>query len=387
MTAFPDMSPEVAFETAPARATIHLDHIVANWRALTRLSKARVGAVVKTDAYGLGMEHVAPALSRAGAKDFFVATVPEGAALRNQLPEADIFVLTGLWDGQERAALENRLIPVAGSLDQLGLILRLKREHPDFRYGLMIETGMNRLGIAAGDAVKLAGDRRFRTVLAPCHLMSHLVASDEPGHWLNRKQRESFEEVGAAFAGVESSLAGSAGIFLGEEFHYEVLRPGLALYGGMSSPRQPQGFMPAVTVEARVLQVKTVRAGETVSYGATHRFHREGRVAVVAAGYGDGWLRSMSGSGVKTRADGSPGAHGVVKGFAVPVVGRITMDLTVFDISAVPEGFVLPGDYIELFGESASLENAARAAGTISYEMLTAIGRRYVKRVRAAHFA
>jgi alanine racemase len=197
---------------------------------------------------------------------------------------------------------------------------------------------------------------------------------------MNRRQCESFREVTRLFAGIESSLCSSGGIFLGPDYHFDLTRPGISLYGGEAVTGMQNPMRPVATAEARILQIRNVKAGEIASYGATHRFERNSRIAIVGAGYADGWHRALSGAGTALRGNGSPGAFGFIAGERVPMVGRITMDLTTFDISDVPEDCVRTGDYVELFGLNISLDDAARAAGTIGYEMLTSVGQRYVRR-------
>lgn len=363
----------VAFDRAAARLTVDLGAIADNWRRLAKLSgPARTSAVVKANAYGLGAAEVGQALAAAGCRDFFVATPDEGSSLRTLLPDARIFVLNGLWPGVEEQVFANRLIPVIGSLEQLAFFRSCGRNHP---HALYVDTGMNRLGLTVEEAATLSGSSE-----KPVLVISHLACSDDPDHPMNRGQLDSFQVVARLFEGVESSLSSSAGIFLGPDYHFDLTRPGIALYGGEAVIGVPNPMRPVVTAEARILQIRNVRKGDAASYGATHIFDRDSRVAIVGAGYADGWHRSMSGSGVAARGNGSPGGFGFVAEHCVPIVGRITMDLTTFDIGTIPEGRVQAGDYIELFGNNVGLDDIARAAGTIGYELLTSLGERYVRR-------
>ncbi|MDB5525541.1 MAG: alr [Rhizobium sp.] len=363
-----------AFEHAPVRLTVDLGAVVENWRMLCKLSaRARTAAVVKADAYGLGAAEVGQALAAAGCQDFFVATPDEGARLRNALPDARIFILTGIWPGMEERIFANRLIPVIGSLEQLAYFRSCGQSAA---YALYVDTGMNRLGLTVAEAASLSHEPRKQPVL----VLSHLACPDDPHHPMNHRQLESFQTVSQLFKGVESSLSSSAGIFLGPDYHFNLNRPGIALYGGEAVTGVPNPMRPTATAEARILQIRDVRKGDAASYGATHRFDRDSRVAIVGAGYADGWRRSMSGSGVTARQDGSAGAFGFLGGARVPIVGRITMDLTMFDIGDVPENRVRTGDYVELFGPNIRLDDAARAAGTIGYELLTGLGARHVRR-------
>jgi alanine racemase len=362
------------FDAAPARLTINLGAVTANWLTLRRLSgRARAAAVLKADAYGLGAEQVGTALLRAGCRDFFVATPDEGVRLRSILPEVRIYVLSGLWPGVEETIFNSDLIPVINSIEQLGVLMAICGDH---RYALHIDTGMNRLGLTMEEAAEASRmpDRK------PLLVMSHLTSPDHRDQSMNLRQLESFQQVARLFEGIESSLSSSAAIPLGDDFHFDLTRPGIGLFGGLDLEGPSARLLPVATAEARILQVRHVRKGETASYGATHTFDRDSRVATVAAGYADGWHRSMSGSGVPLRASVGAGAQGFVAGHIVPIIGRITMDLTLLDVSDIPEHLVAPGDYVEVFGEHISLTAAAHAAGTISYELLTSLGKRYARR-------
>ena len=374
------MTPDPAFDAAPARLTIQLGNLVDNWRTMNRLSgKARASAVVKADAYGLGIEPVGKALYAAGARDFFVAQAAEGARLRNVAPEARIYVLSGIWAGVEDLILDHDLVPVLASDEQLAFWMTLIADGLDHPCALNIDTGMNRLGLSMSDAMQLVDDPSRPSAFDPVMILSHLACADEPNHPMNRQQLESFQQVASAYEGIESSLCNSAGIHLGSEYHFDLTRPGIALYGGAAVNTIKNPMLPVVTAEARILQVREASAGESVSYGATHRLKRDSRLAIAAAGYADGWHRSLSGSGVPMRANGSEGAFGWIAGHRAPILGRMTMDLTIFDVTDIPENRVRSGDYIELFGEHISVDEAAAAAGTIGYELLTGLGQRYIR--------
>jgi alanine racemase len=215
-------------------------------------------------------------------------------------------------------------------------------------------------------------------------LLSHLACADDPGHILNRQQLQRFRSVVSAYDDIDASLANSAGIFLGEDYHFTLTRPGISLYGGAAVNGVANPMKPVVTAEARILQVREAKAGESVSYGATAVLSRDTRIAVAAIGYADGYMRSLSGSGVPVRQANIPGAQGVVHGHAVPVIGRVTMDLTHFDVTDLAAGSVRAGDFIELFGRSMPVSDVARAGGTIDYELLTSLGRRYERRYELA---
>jgi alanine racemase len=376
MTDFPDDYDP--FATAGLRLTIDLGAIVENWRDLARRSgRARTAAVLKADAYGLGTEDVGEALYMAGARDFFVATAEEGATLRLYAPDARIFILAGIWPGMERLFFENDLVPVIASEEQLCFWMAVLAEVGEYPCALQVDTGFNRLGLAMEDALALADDVSRPASLAPVLIMSHLACGDDPANPMNRQQLQSFQQVSAAFEGIESSLAASAGILLGPEYHFDLTRPGIAIYGGEAIRGIANPMRPVATAEARIVQIRSVKAGEGVGYGRALQLNRDSRLAVVAAGYADGYLRSLSSAGVPLRQAVPEGGQGFVAGHRVPVAGRIAMDLTIFDVTDIPEDKIRTGDYIELFGNNILLDDAARAGGTIGYEMLASMGLRH----------
>ncbi|MGV1763203.1 alanine racemase [Rhizobium rhizogenes] len=370
-----------AFAAAGLRLTVDLDALVENWRDMAhRSGRARTSAVVKADAYGLGIEDVGEALYLAGARDFFVATADEGATLRLYAPDARIFVLSGIWPGMERVFFENDLVPVIASEEQLTFWMSVLSDYGDYPCALQVDTGFNRLGLPMEDALALADDVSRPASFAPVLVMSHLACGDDPANPMNRQQLEAFRKVSAAFEGIEASLANSAGIFLGPEYHFDLTRPGIATYGGEAVPGIANPMRPVATAEARIIQTRFVKAGETVGYGRAMQLTRDSRLAIVSAGYADGYMRSQSSGGVPLRQTDLPGGHGFIAGHRVPVAGRITMDLTIFDITDLPDNLVRAGDYVELFGSNILVDDAARAAGTIGYEMLTSLGLRHERR-------
>lgn len=369
------------FEIAPVRLTVDLGALADNWREMARRSgSARTAAVVKADAYGLGIEDCGTALYEAGARDFFVAVVQEGVTLRTYAPDARIYVLSGIWPSQEQLFFENGLVPVLVSEEQLAFWMSVTAEHGDHPCALQVDTGFNRLGIPLEDAIAFTDDVSRPASFSPVLVLSHLHSGDTPSSELNQKQLESFRRVADAFEGIETSLAASAGIFLGSDYHFDLTRPGIALYGGEAVNGGKNPMRPVAKAEARIIQIRDAKEGETVSYGGTYQLSRDSRLAIVAAGYADGYLRSLSGSGVPLRQNVKDGAFGFVAGRKVPVVGRITMDLTIFDVTDVPAAEIRSGDYVELFGPNMPLDDVGRAAGTIGYELLTSLGLRYERR-------
>jgi alanine racemase len=368
------------FDIAPVRLTVDLGALADNWREMARRCGAvSTAAVVKADAYGLGLEDCGTALYEAGARDFFVAVAQEGVTLRTYAPDARIYVLSGIWPGQERLFFEHDLVPVIASEEQLAFWMAVTAEHGDHPCALQIDTGFNRLGLPMEDAIAFADDVSRPASFSPVLIMSHLHSGDNAASPLNRAQLESFQRVAAAFEDIPASLAASGGIFLGSEYHFDLTRPGIAVYGG-EAVNGMKALKPVAKAEARILQIREAPSGSTVSYGATHQLSRNSRLAIVSAGYADGYPRSLSGSGVPIRAGGTSGAFGFVGNTRVPVIGRVTMDLTIFDITDVPEGDVRVGDYVELFGPHIPVDDVARAAGTIGYELLTGLGLRYERR-------
>jgi alanine racemase len=382
MTEFSDtFEDENTFDSAGLRLTVNLTALTDNWKDMARRSgKARAAAVVKADAYGTGIEDAGEALYLAGARDFFVATVDEGATLRLYAPEARIFVLSGIWPGTERRFFENDLVPVISSEEQLAFWMAVLADYGDYPCALHIDTGFNRLGITMDEAIALADDVSRPASFSPVLVMSHLTCGDDHTSPINKQQLESFRRVSAAYEGIDSSLAASGGIFLGSDYHFDVTRPGITIYGGEAVTGMANPMRPVVTAEARVIQVRTVKAGEAVSYGRAMQLTRDSRLAIVSAGYADGYMRSQSSGGVPLRQVVPQGGQGFIAGRRVPVAGRITMDLTIFDVTDLPENSVRSGDYIELFGRNMPVDDVARAAGTIGYEILTSIGLRHERR-------
>ncbi len=358
--------------------TIDLAALANNYRALARTSQpARTAAVVKADAYGLGAVPVVKTLIAAGCEDFFVALPEEGAVVRSVAPKARIFVLGGLF-GTEAAPFfgEHRLIPVLNSLAEIATWEAFCGDegarHP---CAIHVDTGMNRLGLTASDVATFIEDNSLTGAVQPILLMSHLACGDDRTHPLNQRQLDAFRTALSRFGSIEASLANSAGVVLGHEYHFDLTRPGIALYGG--SPNGRVSMRPVAAASARVVQVRRAAAGEFASYGASVQLERDTLIAIAGVGYADGLHRAASGAGVSTRGDGSPGGHGFVHGARVPILGRITMDTTLFDVTDLGEDAVNRGDMIELFGPNVAIDEAAATAGTIAYELLTSIGRRY----------
>jgi alanine racemase len=352
--------------------TVDLDAIEANWRALSRrATPSECAAVIKADGYGCGIEQVARKLFRAGCKTFFVADLTEAAHARNAAPEAAIYVLSGLMPRTVAAFAELRARPVIGSLVELAewdAFCAANQWHGGA--ALHVDTGMNRLGISANEAAALAPRIRSENHGITL-LMSHLACSELPEHPLNDRQIKLFREVRGLYRGIASSLANSSGIFLGSAAHCDMVRPGVALYGVNPTPGKSNPMRPVIELQARILQVRSVPRGETVGYDAQWTAKRATRVAVVAVGYADGFMRAAGSS------DETPGASAIVAGTRCPIAGRISMDLMAIDITDLPDNAARRGELVTLIGHEISVDDVASAAGTIGYEVLTSLGRRY----------
>ena len=347
--------------------TINLDAVIGNWRAINdRLASGAAAAVVKADAYGLGVAQVGPALARAGCDTFFVATLDEGIALRALLPQAVIHVLSGPVPGAAAEFADHALVPVLNSLEQVDTwqALALQRLKP-LPATLHMDTGMTRLGVDLGEVERLALDPGRWAGIQWVLGMTHLACADEADHPLNPTQLARFGQALVRLPMPVRSLAASSGIFLGPEFHLDLVRPGAALYGLNPCPGQPNPMRPTVTLQARILQVRDVDSPRTVGYGASRPVRTGQRIATVAAGYADGVFRSLGNAGL-----------GVVAGVKVPMVGRVSMDLITFDVSALPPGAVQPGQMVDLIGPDLDADTVALLAGTIGYEVLTQLPRR-----------
>jgi alanine racemase len=346
--------------------TIDLAAIVANWRALgRRAAPAACAAVIKADGYGCGIEQVAGALAKAGCETFFVANLAEARRARAVAPEAAIYVLNGILPGTAPAYADANVRPVIGSSAEFD-------EWQAFRAAsgwsggaaLHIDTGMNRLGLSRDEAARLGNQHGIALV------MSHFACSEED-HPLNAIQIESFRELRTLFPGIAGSLANSSGIFLGSEAHHDLVRPGVALYGANPTPGKPNPMQSVVTLQGRIVQFRSVEEGATVGYSATWTAKRSTRLAIVSVGYADGFLRAASAS------DARPGAEAIVAGQRCPMAGRVSMDLIAIDATDLPDGKAKRGDLVTLLGPEIGVDDLAARAGTIGYEVLTSLGRRY----------
>ncbi|WP_417492940.1 alanine racemase [Maricaulis sp.] len=345
------------------RLIIDLAAIQRNYARLQAMAPgARVGAVVKANAYGLGAMQVLPALADAGCRTFYVAHTAEGREARDALAgrPAEIFVFNGFWPTDLAALREAQLFPVINDLHQLH---QLRELAPDLPCAIHFDTGMNRLGLGPNATRTLMENPDWLAGLEVRQLMSHLACSHEASHPLNARQLERFARIRDLFSGIPASFANSGGAMLGSSYHFDILRPGLALYGGHPAEGGPNPFEAAVRVEAPVLQVRTIAAGDCAGYGAIFTAEHDMRIATVATGYADGLLRACG-----------DGGFGRIGGTRVPIIGRISMDLTTVDLSDVTAP-VEPGDWVSFLGEDVGA--LAETAHTITYEFLVRLGQRF----------
>ncbi len=354
---------------------IDLKALADNWRFMAEKAEpATCAATVKADGYGLGLEPVVTTLWGAGCRTFFVALPHEGAALREILPEAVIYVLDGLLQGQAAYYGEHSLRPALASLDEI-------REWADYCQAqqarlpaaVHVDTGISRLGLSEAEVRSLAESSALLGAFRVTLVMSHLACGDEPGHEMNEIQRKRFEVLRAMLPDAPASLANSPGTFLGEGFTYDLVRPGIALYGGNPFASRPNPMKPVVSLYAPILQLRSLAKGETVGYGATWKAGRPSRIAILGVGYADGYLRSLS-----WPAHDGP-AQVCIGGSYAPVVGRVSMDTICVDVTDVDEDFLQRGVRAEIMGAHITVDEVAKWAGTIAYEILTSLGMRYTR--------
>ncbi len=344
---------------------IDLDAIAANWRALDASHTGATAGVIKADAYGLGAAQVAPKLLAAGCRNFFTAHLGEALAVRPLLPGAMLGVLNGLLPGQADEFLAHDIVPVLGALHEIALwrdqAAQVGRVLPAI---LHIDTGMARLGLSPKELAALRDDPALLAGLRLDYVMTHLVSAEMPSDPMNERQLQKFAAATRQFPGVKTSFANSSGMFLGPGFASDLARPGAALYGINPTPEGSRNPMRAVIrLSAPILQVHEIEAGDTVGYNGVWTAARPSRIATIAVGYADGFLRALSNS-----------ATGHFDGQPVPLVGRVSMDLTTFDVTDTAAG---PGDWITVIGPEHDVDAAAIEAGTNGYEILTSLGRRY----------
>jgi alanine racemase len=387
----PEANQTAALATATGVLTVDLDAIIANWRKLEKTAvPAECAGVIKADAYGCGAGPVARALAAAGCKTFFVATLDEARVVREalsqealspealssdgaKLPPPAIYVLDGFFQNSGEAYARIDARPVIGELNELAeWDVFCRRSGWSGGAAIHIDTGMNRLGLTITEAQGIvprinAGDHGITLV------MSHLACAENLNHPLNGKQLAAFREIASLYSGVPAALSNSSGIFLGAQFQFDMVRPGAALYGVNPTPEADNPMQPVAELKARIVQIRNVERGEGVGYGGTWTARRPTRLAIVSAGYADGYFRAASAN------DGTRGAEIVVAGKRCPIAGRVSMDLIAVDITDLPNNAVRRGHMVTLIGEGITVDELAHHFGTIGYEVLTSLGRRYAR--------
>jgi len=381
----------VQFTNSDTIVTIDLDAVMANWRHLDALSKpqCKTSAVIKADAYGMGAAIIGPHLAAAGCTIFFVMSAHEGASLRVALGDAGfaqcgIFVFAGLQQGQEDIFLDYALMPVINDTSQLARVSMMARtRNTMIPTALHLDTGMSRLGLSSSDmdwlVEQMSEDKTLLDGIDLRFVMSHLTSSDETESPANAAQLTRFNDLHGFFPGVRASLANSGGVFLGKDYHFDLTRPGISLYGvhpaGRSATDANKGLNDAVRWDARILQVHEQKKGNSVGYNGTHILGRDSVIASLAVGYADGYPRALG-----DRAFGDPalGDKALVEigGHVAPVIGRVSMDIITVDATDIPPQILRKADHACVLGPHYSLAQMATDAGTISYEILTGIGQR-----------
>lgn len=354
----------------PARLTVRLGALAANYReCVRRAGAAQVAGVVKADGYGLGMAQVARALAGQGCGTFFVARLSEGMALRSAIPRARIFVLDGAPETAIPALIVHNLTPTLNSLAEISA---WSKAGAGLDAAIHIDTGMNRLGLPADEFATLAGEAPTRLKhIRIALIMSHLACADDAASSMNATQLSRFRAVLARLPPAPASLASSGGVMLGKDYMFDMVRPGIGLYGGNPQSEKPNVFATVAVLTARILQLRCVDKGETVGYAATFRAMRPSTLATVALGYADGLKRVLGNRG-----------FGAVKGVRAPIAGRVSMDLVTLDVTDVPG--VMVGDEVEFLGDTILLDDLADAANTVAYEILTSLGPRIPRRYEDA---
>lgn len=367
-----DRNPGRDAEEAAAGAvlTIDLGAVRENYRRLAaRLGSTACAGVVKADGYGLGAAPVAKALREEGCDTFFVAHVEEGVALREALDAVpSIFILNGVPPGAEVICVAAGLTPVLDSIAQLKAWRDTARRcGRALKAALQVDSGMARLGMAPAEVEAIAADPHALDGIETVLVMSHLACADEPDHPANRAQLEEFRRLRRMLPAAPASLANSSGIFLGPEWHFDLARPGAALYGINPTPHAANPMLPVVRLEAKVIQTRSIGAGTGIGYGHTVVAEGPLDLATISLGYADGWRRRAAAF-----------AHfGAVR---LPFIGRVSMDSIVLDISDLAAGSLKPGDMVEMIGPSQTLDEVAGYSGTIAYEVLTSLGKRFLRR-------
>ena len=358
--------------TASGALTIDLGALAENYSILQNqvVAECDVAGIVKANAYGLGVEQVVQTLIKKGCTEFFVATLEEALQLRGIYKDINIHVLGGLFKSAEAEYLEHAIIPVLNSFDDIIRYQALiKKNNAPLKAVLHFDTGMRRLGLDAFETKKLLDDMTLTNGINITNIMSHFACADDDNHALTKQQADEFDTIAKHFPNTPKSLANSSGVFRSADYHYNLARPGIALYGGNPTPESQNPMKNVVSLDARILQIRNASKAETVGYSATRKLTQDTQIATVACGYADGYLRSNSDR-----------ATVYWKGQACPLLGRVSMDLLTVDIGHISNDKPKTGDFIELLGANQTIDDLAESAGTISYEIITSLGARYSRR-------
>lgn len=350
--------------------TIDITALMRNYKTLDSMSAAscETAVSVKADAYGLGACAVVSALFDAGARRLFVATLDEAITVRSVLPHADIHILNGFMNNARDVYREYNFSPVLNSLSEIELYRSLADDCGESLPAIIhFDTGMNRLGLVSDEAKILCDDLSLIGGIDLQFIMSHFSSSEEEDNPMNVVQYQRFQDVSLCFDGVKKSLCNSGGVFLSQDYHLDMTRPGIALYGGCAISEMEKVIVPVVSLSAPILQIHSVKQGEFSGYNETYCFDKSGYVAIVSIGYADGVLRSLANNGVL-----------YWQGHKLPIRGRVSMDLLICDLSAVPpQDYPVVGDMVEVLGAHQSIDDLAKDAGTIAYEIITSLSVRY----------
>ena len=355
------------------RITIDLDAIAANWQSLAdTVSPAGCAAVVKADAYGLGAARVVPALTQAGCTTFFVATLKEAAEIKPLVGDGRIFVLDGVLPGSGAAVADLGVIPVLSTLDEIDdWQKQATQTNTKLPAAIHIDSGLNRLGLSAGDVARLAQNSAVFDTVKLELVMSHLASADVPDAPENKMQMTAFRLARALLPEAPASVAASDGLMLGSAFHLDLVRPGYALYGGQAFQGAKTPVKPVVEVTTKILQIRSLNHDDAVGYSASFVAPRDMDIAILSAGYADGIPRTAS------AATGQTGGAVAIAGHIAPLAGRVSMDLIAVDVSHVPQHLLKRGADVEIIGPTCTLDLVGRAANTIGYEILTRLSPRF----------
>ncbi len=359
----------INFKSSHGILTINLQALADNYNLFKKQtgSNDAVAGVVKANAYGLGLKKVTDKLKELNCPQFFVATLDEAIELRSYNNQTPIAVVNGLMNGVEKEYLEHNILPVLNTPDDIQRWQNIAHKKNEKLPSIIhFDTGMNRLGLSAAETDTLVEDIKTIDGLDVQIIMSHFACADEKDHPLTQQQADTFAELAKHFPHAKKSLANSPGLYRDQAYHYDIVRPGYALYGGNPTPELDNPMNSVVTLSTRILQIRECKKGESIGYGASHKFEKDTRTATIALGYADGFLRSNSGSAI-VYYNGQP----------CPVLGRVSMDLVTVDLSNIKENPPKQNDSIEILGSNQTIDALAETAGTIGYEILTSLGHRY----------